>query len=88
MPLYMDVRSIDGGVTAADVAGAHAKDVEVQARHGVDYKHYRVDEKAGKTFCLVDALVLSPRPPFTAQNGAFARATLGHLPFKSRPKAD
>ncbi len=55
MPLYMDVHNIDGGVTAADVAGAHAKDVEVQAGHGVDYKHYWVDEKAGKIFCLVDA---------------------------------
>jgi len=55
MPLYMDVHNMDGGVSAADVAGAHAKDVEVQGAHGVDYKRYWVDEKAGKIFCLVDA---------------------------------
>ena len=55
MPLYMDVHNMDGGVSAADVAGAHAKDVEVQSAHGVDYKNYWVDEKAGKIFCLVDA---------------------------------
>ena len=55
MPLYMDVHNMDGGVSAADVAGAHAKDVEVQGAHGVDYKSYWVDEKAGKIFCLVDA---------------------------------
>lgn len=55
MPLYMDVHNMDGGVSAADVAGAHAKDVEVQGAQGVDYKSYWVDEKAGKIFCLVDA---------------------------------
>ena len=55
MPLYMDVHNMAGGVSAADVAGAHAKDVEVQGAHGVDYKSYWVDEKVGKIFCLVDA---------------------------------
>ena len=28
MPLYMDVHTIDGGVPDADVAGAHAADLE------------------------------------------------------------
>ena len=55
MPLYMDMHTIDGGVSAADVAAAHSKDVDTQAAYGVDYKHYWVDEKAGKIFCLVDA---------------------------------
>lgn len=55
MPLFMDVHHMDGGVSAADVAGAHAKDVETQAQYGVDYKKYWVDEDAGKIFCLVDA---------------------------------
>jgi hypothetical protein len=55
MPTYMDIHHMDGGVTAADVAAAHARDVEVQGAHGVDYKHYWVDEEAGKIFCLVDA---------------------------------
>ena len=26
-----------------------------QAKHGVDYKRYWVDEEAGKVFCLVEA---------------------------------
>jgi len=54
MPLYMDEHDIPG-VKAADVAGAHAADVQVQGKYGVDYKHYWVDEEKGKVFCLVDA---------------------------------
>ena len=55
MPLYMDVHNVEGGVSATDVAGAHMKDLQEQAAHGVDYKQYWVDEKAGKIFCLVEA---------------------------------
>ena len=55
MPLYMDVHNIEGGVSANDVAEAHTKDLEIQAQHGVNYKSYWVDEKAGKIFCLVEA---------------------------------
>lgn len=55
MPTFMDVHTLEGGVSAADVAEAHQADVETQTQYGVDYKHYWVDEKAGKIFCLVDA---------------------------------
>jgi hypothetical protein len=55
MPLFMDVHSIEGGVTLEDVAGAHAKDLETQDAHGVSYKRYWVDETAGKIFCLAEA---------------------------------
>jgi hypothetical protein len=55
MPLFMDVHSIDGTVSAADVAKAHEADLATQGAHGVDYRHYWVDEKAGKIFCLVEA---------------------------------
>lgn len=55
MPLYMDVHTIEGGVAAPDVAGAHMKDLETQDRYGVRYVRYWVDEEAGKIFCLVDA---------------------------------
>jgi hypothetical protein len=51
----MDVHSIEGGVSAKDVADAHMKDLREQAKHGVNYKSYWVDEKAGKIFCLVEA---------------------------------
>jgi hypothetical protein len=54
MPLFMDVHNLDG-VTAEAVAGAHQKDLDVQAQYGVDYKHYWVDEEHGKVFCLVEA---------------------------------
>lgn len=55
MALFMDEHNLDGPVTAADVAAAHAKDLELQDEHGVNYLRYWVDEEAGKIFCLVEA---------------------------------
>lgn len=55
MPLFMDVHHMEGGVSADDVAKAHEADVATQGAHGVNYKQYWVDEKAGKIFCLVEA---------------------------------
>jgi hypothetical protein len=55
MPLYMDVHNMDGGVSVDDVAQAHQADLATQGAHGVEYKRYWVDEKAGKIFCLVEA---------------------------------
>ena len=55
MPLYMDVHNIEGGVSAGDVAEAHMKDLQEQAKYGVNYKSDWVDEQAGKIFCLVEA---------------------------------
>ena len=55
MPLFMDVHNIEGGVSAADAAGAHEADLATQAPYGVNYLRYWVDEEAGKIFCLVDA---------------------------------
>jgi len=54
MTTFIDIHDLPG-VKAEDVAGAHAADVRVQAQYGVDYRHYWVDEAAGKVFCLVDA---------------------------------
>ena len=54
MPTYIDIHDLPG-VKASDVVGAHAADVRVQDAYGVNYKHYWVDEEAGKVFCLVDA---------------------------------
>jgi hypothetical protein len=55
MPLFMDIHKHVPGLTAEAVAGAHAKDVEVQKKHGVKYIRYWFDDKAGKVFCLVEA---------------------------------
>lgn len=55
MPLFMDVHNKVDGLTKDAVAGAHARDLEVQQKHGVDYKQYWFDEGTGKVFCLVEA---------------------------------
>jgi hypothetical protein len=55
MPLFMDVHTRVDGLTGTAVAGAHQRDLEVQAKHGVQYLKYWYDEGSGKVFCLVDA---------------------------------
>jgi hypothetical protein len=55
MPLFMDVHDHVEGLTAEAVAGAHQRDLEVQAKHDVHYLRYWFDEASGKVFCLVDA---------------------------------
>lgn len=55
MSLYMDVHTIAGGVSVADVADAHVKDLQTGVKYGVNYLRYRVDETAGKILCLVEA---------------------------------
>ncbi|HEX5189984.1 MAG TPA: DUF4242 domain-containing protein [Streptosporangiaceae bacterium] len=55
MPLYMDVHTIDGGVSADDVAKAHMADLQTEGKYDVHYLRYWVDETQGKVFCLVDA---------------------------------
>jgi hypothetical protein len=54
MPLYMDVHTIDGGVSAGDVEKAHLADLAEQGKHDVRYLRYWVDESNGKVFCLVE----------------------------------
>lgn len=55
MPLFMDVHSVQDGVSAREVAQAHQADLATQEKYGVDYKRYWVNESAGKVFCLVEA---------------------------------
>jgi hypothetical protein len=55
MGLFMDVHTIEGGVSVRDVAAAHERDLATQGTHGVNYRRYWVDEAAGKIFCLVEA---------------------------------
>lgn len=56
MPLYLDVHRVGAGkVTPQDVAQAHAKDLAVQARHGVRFINYWVDPDSGDIFCLSQA---------------------------------
>ena len=55
MALFMDVHQHIPGLTKDAVAGAHARDLEVQKKYGVNYKKYWFDEGSGKVFCLVEA---------------------------------
>lgn len=54
MPLYMDIHHVPGA-TADDLASAHAADLKVQHRHGVECLKYWFNESTGKVFCLFDA---------------------------------
>jgi hypothetical protein len=51
----MDVHNIGGGVVMDDVAQARLADLQAQAAYDVRYLRYRVDERAGGVFCLVEA---------------------------------
>jgi hypothetical protein len=55
MALFMDAHTVEGGVSASDVAAAHQADLATQGEHGVSYERYWVDEAAGRIFCLVEA---------------------------------
>jgi hypothetical protein len=55
MPLFMDIHYHIPGLTAEAVKGAHAKDLEVQKKHGVEFLKYWYDEGSGKVFCLANA---------------------------------
>lgn len=54
MPMFMDVHKMPG-VKKEMLVEAHKKDLAVQAKHGVKYTRYWVDEQQGKVFCLCEA---------------------------------
>lgn len=54
MPIYMDRHDIKG-TTAAEVAEAHQKDLEIQDKYGCKALTYWFDEANGTTFCLIEA---------------------------------
>ena len=53
MPLYMDRHDLPDA-TAADLAAAHLRDLEVQDRFGVRFVTYWFEEAACSGFCLVE----------------------------------
>ncbi len=54
MPIFLDRHDLSG-LTAADIAEAHRKDLEAQERYGVRFLTYWFDEARGTGFCLIDA---------------------------------
>jgi class 3 adenylate cyclase len=55
MPLYLDIHDLHGPIDPEDLAKAHAADVDVQEKYGVNYLKYWVNQSRGKVFCLVEA---------------------------------
>lgn len=54
MPIFMDRHEL-AGVSAADIAAAHLKDLNIRDRYGVRFLTYWFDERRGTAFCLMDA---------------------------------
>ena len=63
MPTYLDTHRHVEGLTAAAVADAHARDMEVGPKYGVTYVRYWFDEATGRVYCLVEA----PSPELAEQ---------------------
>jgi Protein of unknown function (DUF4242) len=55
MALFMEVHTINGGVSLEEVAKVHVADLAIQGEHGVRYLRYWVDERERKVFWLVEA---------------------------------
>jgi hypothetical protein len=54
--LYIDVHYLpEGKVKYEDVAAAHSKDLAVEAKYGVQFLKYWVDESKGIVYCLSSA---------------------------------
>ena len=63
MPTYLDTHQHVPGLTAAGIAEAHEKDVQVGPKYGVRYIRYWFDEVTGRVYCLVEA----PSPELAEQ---------------------
>jgi hypothetical protein len=55
MKTYLDIHEHVEGLTIEAVAGAHAKDLEVQDKYGAKFMKYWYDLGTGKVFCLIEA---------------------------------
>jgi hypothetical protein len=54
--LFIDVHNLGPGkVTYDDVAKAHAKDLAIEKKYGVDFITFWLDTSAGTVYCLVSA---------------------------------
>jgi class 3 adenylate cyclase len=54
MPIFLDRHDLHG-LTSADIADAHRKDLEAQNHYGVRFLTYWFDEARHTGFCLIDA---------------------------------
>ena len=75
MPLFMDRHEVPDDATPQDIARDHAKDVEIQAKYGVDYITYWFDHQSSAGFCLAEG-------PSVAAVEAVHRAAHGQMATK------
>ena len=75
----MDIHEIRGGITADEVAKAHAHDAAVEGKYGVHYHKYWVNERAGKIFCLCEAPNAEAAMQSTAKRTVRSRKRLFRL---------
>jgi class 3 adenylate cyclase len=54
VPIFLDRHDLKG-LTAADIAEAHRKDLELQEKYGVQFLTYWFDQNRSTAFCLIDA---------------------------------
>jgi class 3 adenylate cyclase len=54
VPIFLDRHDLKG-LTAADIADAHRKDLEIQDKYGVRFLTYWFDQHRSTAFCLIDA---------------------------------
>ncbi|MGB9012815.1 MAG: SCO4226 family nickel-binding protein [Aeromicrobium sp.] len=55
MPEFMDVHRGMNGISAEDLAAAHAADLAIQSEEGVDFKQAWADPESGHIYCLSEA---------------------------------
>ena len=67
MPLFMDIHHLDE-VDPDALAGAHERDLQVQARYGVDYQRYWFSRDPARVFGLDRAppATVAPHRPSTS----------------------
>ena len=84
MPILMDRHDMRG-LTAADVAEAHRKDLGIQDQYGVKYLTYWYDAERDTGFCLVERLMPRPRRVCTAMHMAkFRPRSFPSISLRSR----
>ncbi|MGH8927057.1 MAG: nickel-binding protein [Acidimicrobiia bacterium] len=66
MSLFMDIHTIEGGVSASDVAGAHLRYFDTQGKYGVSYLRYGVDEEGGRSSVWLRRKLRTTQQQFTA----------------------
>ena len=55
MPRFLDIHTLEPGMSLQALAEGHQKDLAIQHKYGVNYRRYWYDPVTGKAFCLSEA---------------------------------